>query len=145
MLSDAPDWFAWILLLVLLAGAVLVISGGVVRSVSQVPSDATMRRVSAATWWVSPGLVTVAGACTVWAVRAEPGLAAGVAVLTVGGAMLGWRWRPSRADRVRLPRVMVRARAAVPVPIRDAAAWHRQMVQLVTGGVLLVVAASVLR
>jgi hypothetical protein len=41
--------------------------------------------------------------------------------------------------------LLVRARAAVAVPIRDAAAWHRQTVQLVTGVVLLVVAASVLR
>jgi hypothetical protein len=64
---------------------------------------------------------------------------AGVAAIDLA---LCWRWRPSRADELWLPTWLKRLRAPVRVQIRDAAARRRQLVDLVAGLIVLIVAAS---
>lgn len=144
-MNTSLDWFSWILLLLVLAAASVLVTGGLVRSISPIPRDGTFRAISRTTWWVSPSLVAAAGVCAAWATRGRLAASLAVAGLTLVGLVLAWRWRPSRAERLWVPRWLARVRTAVPVPIRDSAAWRRQVVQLVVGGLVLLVSYAVLR
>ncbi len=144
-MNDQADWFSWILLLLVAAAVVVFVTGGLVRSISPYPRDETFRAVSRATWWVSPTLIAAAGVCSAWATRNRPVVCAAVVCLTVVGLVLAWRWRPSRAEQLWVPRWLARARAAVPVRIRDSAAWRRQAVQLIVGVLVLLLSYAALR
>jgi hypothetical protein len=113
-------------------------TGGLARSIAPVPSDAAFRRIAGATWWVTPILVTGAGGAAAWELRGlAPFAAIGVLVLTAIGADLCWRWRPQRAQELRVPQWLAAIRASVRVNIRDAAAWRRQLVAITVGVALL--------
>lgn len=125
----------------LLLGALVVqfCSGGMVRSISPIPRDATFRRVATATWWVSPALVTAAGAVAAWELRDQaplPAVACAIVAASVAGAC--WVWRPQRAPNLWVPTLLLRLRTAVRTPIRDSAAWRRQLVCMVAGALFLI-------
>jgi hypothetical protein len=141
-MSFSDRGFAWALTILLGALFVSVCTGGTIRSISPVPGDATMRRVSDATWWLTPALVTIGGLISAWTVRASPLLALGVGTLSILSAVLCYRWRPARSDAFWVPVWLIRLRAAVRVPIRDSAAWRRQATCLSVGICALAVSAT---
>ncbi len=95
-MSSSGGGFVWVLTILLGALLVSVCTGGIVRSISPVPSETTLRRVSDATWWVAPALVTIGGLISAWTVRAAPLVALGVGTLAVLAAALCYQWRPKR-------------------------------------------------
>lgn len=116
--------------ILLLLGALVVefCTGGMVRSISPVPGDLAFRRIAHATWWAAPTLVTAASGAGAWTLRDQaPVAAALIAVTATTGAILCWRWRPQRAEELRVPRLLFRLRRSVEIPIRDSAAWRRQL------------------
>ncbi|MBO1751367.1 hypothetical protein J4G33_06080 [Actinotalea sp. BY-33] len=136
------DWFDWALTLVLLALAFEFIAGGMVRGISPIPSDTTFRKLSRVTWWVSPLLLVAAGAGAGWALRTNPPIVTLLLVVTIIEATLSWHWRPARAEDLWVPQWLATMRAAVPVPIRDAAAWRRQAVGILVGIAILAAAVT---
>lgn len=142
LVSGDAQWFigvAW-----LLAGAALceLLTGGMVRGISPFPKDSTFRSLSRATWWLSPSFVVAAAVGTAWGLLSQPLLAAPAAAIALCEAVLCWRWRPARADDLWIPTWLARMRSAVPVQIRDAAAWRRQLVGLLSGVAVVALATA---